>query len=129
LQRHYRVTVNGQTYDVTVEDAGAPSVGAARAPVPAEPPQAVPPSPGELPDPSPSRPSSGEGTVTAPLPGVVLDVKVRQGQRVAAGEVLLVLEAMKMENEITAPVGGQVERVAVKKGDTVNLGDPLVVIA
>lgn len=66
--------------------------------------------------------------VRAPLPGVIADVKVSVGQEVAAGDVLLVLEAMKMENEISSPVAGVVRQVLVERGTSVNAGDPMVVV-
>ncbi len=66
------------------------------------------------------------GTVTAPLPGRVLDVRVKENQKVKAGEVLLVLEAMKMANEIRAPQGGIVHTLHVQAGDTVEKGQPMV---
>lgn len=73
---------------------------------------------------------TGSGTsIKAPMPGSVLDVKVKPGDEVQNGDVLLVLEAMKMENELTSSIAGKVTEVLVKKGDTVNSGDPLVIIA
>jgi glutaconyl-CoA/methylmalonyl-CoA decarboxylase subunit gamma len=67
--------------------------------------------------------------VKAPMPGSVLEVKVKEGDTVKDGDVLLVLEAMKMENELTASQAGTVTEILVKKGDTVNSGDPLIVLA
>ncbi len=72
--------------------------------------------------------SAGEAVVTAPMPGLVIDVKTSAGERVKRGQVLLILEAMKMQNELTAEVDGVVSEVNVKKGDTVSLGQKLVVI-
>ncbi len=66
--------------------------------------------------------------MAAPLPGVVLELRVVEGDRVEAGEVLLILEAMKMENEVTAPVAGTVREVRVDRGSAVNVGDVLVVL-
>ncbi|MDY6827195.1 MAG: biotin/lipoyl-containing protein [Bacillota bacterium] len=72
----------------------------------------------------------GEGfKVDSPMPGSILDVKVSVGDSINEGDVLLVLEAMKMENEITSPYNGEVTEVLVKKGDSVNSGDPLVVLS
>ena len=67
--------------------------------------------------------------VNAPMPGTILKVNVSAGQAVKAGDVLCVLEAMKMENDITAPKAGTVSQVVTSKGASVNSGDPLVVIA
>ncbi len=68
-------------------------------------------------------------TVKAPMPGSVLEVKVKEGDVVEDGAVLIVLEAMKMENELTAAQAGTVSSVLVKKGDTVNSGDPLIILS
>ena len=70
--------------------------------------------------------AAGAVQVNSPMPGNILDVKVSAGQAVQAGDVLVILEAMKMENEIVAPQDGTVASVSVKKGDTVNSGDLLV---
>jgi glutaconyl-CoA/methylmalonyl-CoA decarboxylase subunit gamma len=72
---------------------------------------------------------AGGITVKAPMPGSVLEVKVKVGDVVKDGAVLLVLEAIKMENELTAAQAGTVSRVMVKKGDTVNSGDPLIMLS
>ena len=81
----------------------------------------------------PISPSSGgsqpmSGTYSAPMPGTILDVKVTAGQAVKSGDVLMVLEAMKMENEIMAPCDGTIKQVVTAKGASVNSGDPLIVI-
>jgi len=69
------------------------------------------------------------GTVTAPMTGKIVSIKVRRGERVKAGQVLCILEAMKMENEITAPVAGTVREILVSEGASVNEGDPLFVVS
>ena len=121
--KRFNITVNGKAYDVAVEEitdgsapvqAAAPATAAAKpaAPAPAAAPAAV-----------------GEGTkVTAPMPGNILDVKVKTGDTVTKGQVLMVLEAMKMENDIVAPCDGTVTSVIAKKGDTVNASDALATI-
>ena len=128
----YKVTLNGRTYEVEVEagkamlldeyEAIAPAPAAAAAPVaaPAAAPAAAAPA-------APVVTGSGEA-VNAPRPGNILKVNVQNGQAVKAGEVLVVLEAMKMENEIMAPKAGTVTQVLVSKGSTVDTGAPLVVI-
>ncbi|MFH1841684.1 MAG: biotin/lipoyl-containing protein [bacterium] len=72
--------------------------------------------------------AEGSGTVTTDIPGLVVEVKVREGQKVHQGEPVVVVEAMKMQNELAASVAGTVTEVPVAAGDTVNPGDPLVII-
>ena len=111
--RKYNVNVNGTAYEVTVEEiqggAAAPAPVAAPAPAPA---------------PAPAAAGSGE-PVSAPMPGTLLDVKVSVGQAVKSGDVLMILEAMKMENEIMAPKDGTVTSVSATKGASVQSGDVL----
>ena len=115
------VTVNGVAYNVTVEEGTGAAVSA-----PAAAPAAAAPAPAAAPA-APAAPAGAAGsvTVTAPMPGNILDVKVKAGDSVKAGDPLLVLEAMKMENEISAPQDGTVASVNVRKGDVVNSGDLL----
>ena len=129
----YKVTLNGRTYEVEVEagkamllseyeavvPAAAPAAPAAAAPVAEAAPVAAPA--------APTVSGSGEA-VNAPMPGTILKVNVTQGQTVKSGEVLCILEAMKMENEIMAPKDGTVTQVVVSKGSKVDTGAPLVVI-
>ena len=119
--RTYKITVNGQVYNVDVEEIGG-SAPVAAAPVAA--PVAAPAA-----APAPAAVSAAGETVKAPMPGTILDVKVAAGQKVNAGDTLVVLEAMKMENEIPAPKAGTVAQVVVSKGSSVNAGDVLVVLA
>lgn len=137
--KKFRVVVNGEVFEVEVEEVEA---GAA-APVEAsravkQPPVTPPPPPSPVSTPRPAAapgPSStvqaaeGEETVTAPMPGNVLDIKVAVGDTVEAGQLLLMLEAMKMENEILAPRAGKVVAVKASKGQSVNTGDILLVLA
>lgn len=126
----YKVTLNGRTYEVEVEagkamlldeyEAIAPSAPAAPAAAPAA---AAPAAAAAAPV------VTGAGdAVKAPMPGTILKVNVTQGQKVAEGTVLCVLEAMKMENEILAPKAGTVTQVLAAKGAAVDTGAPLVVI-
>ncbi len=114
MTKHYKVTVNGSVYEVTLETDVTPS--AAPAPVAAAPAA-----------PAAAAPAGGT-QVTSPLPGTVLNVNVSNGQSVKKGELLFVLEAMKMENEVLAPCDGTVASVGTSKGATVEPGTLLCVI-
>lgn len=130
----YKVTLNGKTYEVEVEkskailldeyEALAPAPAAA-APVAAAPAAA----PATAPAPAaPVNLAAGE-TVAAPMPGNILRIDVNQGDTVKEGQLLVILEAMKMENEIVAPKDGTVAQVVTSKGAVVDTGSPLVIIA
>ena len=124
--RTFNITVNGQTYVVDVEEVGGVQTAApvrAAAPVAAAPVAAA---PAAAPKAAAAAPVAGGEPVKAPMPGNILDVKVAAGASVKAGDVLVILEAMKMENEIVAPQDGTVASINVHKGDTVNSGDTLV---
>jgi glutaconyl-CoA decarboxylase len=126
MVKKYRVTVNGQSYDVGVEDIGsAPGSVAAPAAQVAAAPAAV----ASVPVAAAPVAAAGSSTLKAPMPGTVLSVKVAAGQSVKRGDVLLILEAMKMENEITAASDGTVVAIRVQAGSTVNTGDPMVDLA
>jgi len=132
--KKFRVVVEGETFEVEVEEMGgaggnaAPQIQTAK-PQTAPAPKANPAPQAEAPKSAPA-PSSGGGgnTVDAPIAGNVLDIKVSTGDQVENGQVVAILEAMKMENEITAEASGTVKEVKVSKGATVNSGDTLIVL-
>lgn len=138
--KKFKVTVNGTEYEVEIEEVA----GTSRAPtvvkkpsagqpvtqtpvaVPAPPPK---PAPAATPQPSDSGQAGENGTViTAPMPGTVLSINVNEGDAVSKGQVLLILEAMKMENEIMAMSDGVVASIKVAKGAVVSAGDPMIVL-
>ena len=120
------VTVNGVSYQVEMENsmpAAAPVQAAPQASAPA-------PQPAAAAAPAPAAKPAGEGkAVTSPLPGVIIEVSVKEGDTVAAGQKVAVLEAMKMENEIQAEKAGVVTKIHVSKGDSVLEGASIVTIA
>ncbi|MBQ3490652.1 MAG: biotin/lipoyl-binding protein [Clostridia bacterium] len=128
--KRYNVTVNGVVYDVVVEEVAG---GAAPTPVAAPAPVAVPaPAPvaKNVPAAKPAAPAgNAKCSVSAPMPGNILAVNVKVGDKVEKGAVLCILEAMKMENEVMAPEAGTVSSVAVSKGSTVQAGEVLVTLA
>lgn len=118
--KKYVIKLNGKVYEVEMGEAGAgtpvsmPTSASTVAPAAAAS--------------APATPATGGETVTAPMPGNIIDVKVKVGDMVAKDQVIFVLEAMKMENEIVAPKAGQVLAVNINKGDVVNPGETMVVI-
>ena len=112
--KNYQVIVNGTAYEVSVEEISAADVKSA----PAAPAAQAPAAPAAAPV---QAPAGGE-KVEAPMPGTILDVKVTEGQAVKAGDILVILEAMKMENEILAPCDGTVAGLSVTKGASVESG-------
>ncbi len=120
--KNYRITVNGTAYDVAVEELGAGAVAAApaaAAPVAAAPVAAPTPAASGV---------AGSITVASPMPGKILAIKANAGQAVKRGEVVMILEAMKMENEITAPEDGTIASINVAVGDSVESGDTLATL-
>ena len=124
--KNYTITVNGNVYEVTVEEGftGAASAPKAAAPAPKAAPAAAPKAA------APAAPAGAAGAVavTAPMPGKILGVKASAGQAVKRGQVLLILEAMKMENEIVAPQDGTVATINVAVGDSVEPGATLATL-
>lgn len=118
--KKYTITVNGTPYDVSVEENGSTQGGTA----PVAPVVATTPVPAAAPAPVAS--ANGAIKIESPMPGTILDVKVSVGDSVASGQVLCVLEAMKMENDIPAPQAGTVASIVVKKGDSVEAGSVLL---
>ncbi len=132
--KNFRVTVNGKSYDVSVEElgntAGSPAAVKADQGNPAPPPktQASQNAPAPKPQPAEAQGNNAVTKVTSPMPGVILDLKVAKGDTVSEGSTVLVLEAMKMENEISAPCSGVVKDILVTKGASVNTDDLLITI-
>lgn len=119
----YMVTLNGKQYEVIVERGTVTGTPAGDAPA-AAPKTAPAPAPAPAAAPAPATPTGGE-TVAAPMPGTILDIRCSAGQQVQAGDILFILEAMKMENEICAPHDGTVGSVCVQKGASVQTGAAL----
>ncbi|MBQ6213890.1 MAG: biotin/lipoyl-binding protein [Oscillospiraceae bacterium] len=129
----YKVTLNNRTYEVEVEEGEAMLVDeyeayapAAAAPAPAAPVQVAAAAPAPA---APAQAVAAGEAIKSPMPGNILQIKVSQGQHVNEGDVVIILEAMKMENEIVASKSGTVAQVLVSKGSVVETGSPLIVIA
>lgn len=118
--KKFNITVNGNAYEVEIEEVKA------AAPVAAAPKAA--PAAAPAPKAAPAAAAAGDNTVTAPMPGKIVKLVASVGQAVNAGDVLLILEAMKMQNEITAPAAGTVKSFAINAGDSVKPGQTMVVI-
>jgi len=117
--KNYTITVNGNVYEVTVEEGFTGAASAPKAAAPKAAPAAAPAAPAG---------AAGAVAVTAPMPGKILGVKASAGQAVKRGQVLLILEAMKMENEIVAPQDGTVATINVAVGDSVEPGATLATL-
>ena len=121
------VTVNGVSYQVEMDNV-LPAAPVQAAPVQAAPAAQAAPAPVAAPKPA-AAPAGAGKAVVAPMPGVILEVSVKEGDTVSAGQKAAVLEAMKMENEIQAESAGTVTKIHVAKGDSVSDGTPIVTIA
>ena len=134
--KKFKVTVNGQSYEVEVEEVGMPQAAPAAVPTPAPAPKPAAPAPTAAP--KAAQPAAapvaagpipdGAVTVKAPMPGKISALKAEAGSAVKRGDVLLVLEAMKMQNDITASADGTLHEMRVNVGDNVKTGDVLAVI-
>jgi len=135
--RKFLINVNGNSYEVEVEEIRDGATVAAPAPRTAAPVQKAAPTPAapvtpKAAAPAPKAPAAvpaGAATVVSPMPGTILTVNVKAGDAVKKGQVLCILEAMKMENEIMAAGDGTVASIAVNAGDAVNTGQVLIVLA
>ena len=122
--KKFNVTVNGNAYEVEVEEIKDGTVQVSRPAAPASTVSAAP----KAAAPKAAPVAAGSGSVTAPMPGTIIDITVKEGDTVKAGQVCVILEAMKMENELPAPCDGVVKSVHVTKGASVNTEEVLVVI-
>ncbi|MCM1286379.1 MAG: biotin/lipoyl-binding protein [Acetobacter sp.] len=121
--KNYTITVNGTPYSVTVEE------GTSSAPVAASAAAVAAPTPAQAPAPAPKTTgSAGSVKIEAPMPGNILDVKTTVGASVTSGQVLCILEAMKMENDIVASQDGTVASINVSKGDSVEAGQVIITL-
>lgn len=136
IMKNLKITVNGRIYDVQVEEVGssaaavsAPTVAAAPAAPAAAPVAAPAPAAAPTAAPAPAADLAGKEVIKSPMPGTIVKVLVAAGDTVKRGQVLVILEAMKMENEIQSPRDAVVASVAVRQGDSVNSGDPMVALS
>jgi biotin carboxyl carrier protein len=142
--KKFAIKVNGVNYEVEVEELGGgfeksaiatpvPKVAPVPASTPASPPVTAAPASAPVTAAAPGKSSApvpqGSEVITAPMPGKITSLKVKKGQAVKAGDLVLTLEAMKMENEIFCGSSGIVEEIRVNEGSTVNPGDVMLVIA
>ena len=129
----YKVTLNNRVYEVEVEEGSAMladeyALAAPAAPAPVAP-VAAPAAAPAAPAPAAAAPLAAGEAVKSPMPGNILKINVAQGQSVKEGDTLIVLEAMKMENDVVAPRDGTVAQIVVTKGAVVETGSPLVILA
>lgn len=131
MLRKFKITIDGKEYLVEMEEIGGPAPVAPAAPVAAAP--VAPPTPTPAPTVAPSAPTptptDGAEALEAPMPGTIFKILANVGDTVKENQPVMILEAMKMENEIVAPTDGQVTAIHVKQGDMVNPGEPLITIS
>ena len=132
--KNLKITINGTSYDVQVEEVGASEVSSApvapapaAAPVPAAAPASAPKAAEPAPAPA-AAPAAGAEVISAPMPGTIVSVNVNAGDNVKKGDVLVILEAMKMENDIVAPEDGTIASINVANGDAVESGAVLATL-
>lgn len=118
--KQYEITVNGKVYEVTVKEMQGEG-----APLAQETSQQQ--TTKSMPESSPNQ--SGTGKIVAPMPGTILNVRVTEGQTVRKGDILCILEAMKMENEIVAPIDGTISSIQITPNQAVNSGDLFMIIS
>lgn len=134
MLRKFKISVDGTQYLVEMEEVGAPTPtpadAAPAAPAPAPAPAAAPaPAPEPAPAAAPAPVAAGSHAQTAPMPGTILDIHVKVGDVVTANQPVMILEAMKMENEVVAEQAGTIASINVEKGAMVNPGDTLFTLA
>ena len=125
--KKYKINVNGQSYEVEVEEINGEITPVVSTPTPkvvSSPAQKAP----STPKPKPPVASAEGEEVTAPMPGKILQLKAKEGDSVSEGDTILILEAMKMENEIIANASGSIKKINVAVNDMVDTGDVLMVI-
>ncbi|MDD4583574.1 MAG: biotin/lipoyl-binding protein [Eubacteriales bacterium] len=128
--KKYKITVNGKTYEVEVEEIGGqtpPTQTTTTTPAAPEIPQ---PKPQPKPQPQPKNPgtAAGKQKITSPMPGTIISIKTKPGDKVQKGNIIMILEAMKMENEIIAPEDGVITSIDTSEGASVNTGDILATL-
>lgn len=129
--KKYLITVNGKQYEVTVEEIKEEPQSSFKKPLTGTIPNPTP-MPKITPTPTPQNPTpgtAGNNAITAPMPGKILSIKVKPGDQVKRGQVLLILEAMKMENEILSPRDATIKEIKVAEGASVDTGTPLINLA
>ena len=121
--KKYKITVNGQTYEVEVEEIG----GQTPEPTQTTATPAVTETTQPKPQPKPNNPAAvaGKQKITSPMPGTIMSIKTKPGDKIQKGDVIMILEAMKMENEIIAPEDGVITSIDTSEGASVNTGDIL----